>query len=922
MKSIKAMPSFLRHRDGLLVKRVDQKIGTLIHSFLNEKSVGAPETHKINDREFYYLEGFFDEDFYSEAYPDLNSDDLRNHFIRFGQFESRWPNPLFECDFYYQAHSLVCDQISDDRSSIPMHFLECDKFTCPSPLLELETQEDVGGQLRGLYLSIVYGLLDGDNYAVKGFDSEFVRRNLQKTLSQETSLTLDKFSSMVYAYAFLSANLPLFALNADANFLIDEKHVNHVLGSQSFPRSVLSWVILSEKTSDISHIQLSTEFDILKIVRLLDRRIQSNSIVETIKERSKKSTELVAVTKPKVSILMICLDNAKMVIASLGVLLIGMSNNYVEILILDNASNEEDSEFLRQHANFATIIRRDIRVSFGEANNILGEVANGDYLLLLNSDAFITSDGIQSLAIELDENSAIAATAPILYYPDGLVQESGGAWFDDGSVVQFAKGLVSAQMIRVDENRVYRSASCLMVRRDIFERVGGFNYVFEPAYFEDTFLCAELTQIGEIKTMPRVRAVHLEGFTTNKPDHNFDKQLTISLNRQKFVERVSDLELIAERNFQHGATVQREPRPVALIVSPYGLMIGGGEQYLLTLAAHLSQTHQIVLAYPQIPSRNRFRRVLWDLGISEFEVTLVDFPQALWLRPDLLISMGNSLLPNFPPIGRRSIYHCQFPFPDHDSNNSTRISWAEAYDALVVQSTFTANEVALTSLKQWNGKVHVIAPPVNARDSFVEDKQPNEKDPTKFRIVSVGRFFEGQHCKNQIEMVQAFTELAKDFDFVELVLMGGVAPDRGSVNYLRKVVGESASKNISIRPDVSRKSVIRELRRGDLYWHATGLGVGTQEPWRMEHFGIAPIEACQLGLFPMVHDSGGAGLNLRQLSDFCIYEDLDQLVDMTRTLINRGTPPVVKNEIIAFGNKFSVIDFENTWDLLLKSLLQ
>ena len=303
VKNVKAVPSFLRHRDGLLVKRLDQKIGTLIYSFLNEKSVGAPETHKINDREFYFLEGFFDEDFYSEAYPDLNSLDLRNHFIRFGQFESRWPNPLFECDFYYQAHSLVCDQISDDRSSIPMHFLECDKFTCPSPLLELETQEDVGGQLRGLYLSIVYGLLDGDNYAVKGFDSEFVRRNLQKTLSQETSLTLDKFSSIVYAYAFLSANLPLFALNADANFLIDEKHVNHLMESQSFPRSVFSWVILSEKTSDISHIQLATEFDLLKIVRLLDRRIRFNSIVAKFAccRRNSLSSSLLALSKISIS---------------------------------------------------------------------------------------------------------------------------------------------------------------------------------------------------------------------------------------------------------------------------------------------------------------------------------------------------------------------------------------------------------------------------------------------------------------------------------------------------------------------------------------------------------------------------------------------------------------------------------------------
>ncbi len=912
-------PVYGRYRNKRSIRTLDDKVTSLLCLYLNGETGESAQEKLFEQRKFSFFEGFFDEGFYSAAYHDLNSQDPREHFVNFGQHESRWPNPLFESDFYREVHSIACSRFNEDETSETMHFLDCQKFTCPSPLIEIESQDDQGGQLRGQYLAILYGLLDADDYAVKGFDYVFLRKQLQKTLSTNESLSLNTFRSLIYAYAFLSANESLFAFNGDPNFLVDDKFVNHLLQNQSFPRSIYSWLVLSTKSSDSNKIQLSHEFNIMKIAELLGRDVQISSIIETIKRLNRQSATTSAGLRPKISVLVICLDNARMLIASLGVLLEAMPDNYVEILILDNACKESDSDILHHYANFARIIQTKTQVSFGEANNILSEAATGEFFLFLNSDAFITSDSVHRLAIELDQNLDVVATAPILYFPDGFVQEAGGAWFDDGSVVQFSKGLVSARIVHVEASQVYRSASCLMVRRSAFERVGGFSFVFEPAYFEDTFLCAEIARIGQIRTMPEVKAVHLEGFTTNKPNPNFNKQQTISINRQKFVERVNDLELIPKSDFRELETVNQELRPVALLVSPYGLMIGGGEQYLLTLAEHLSETHRIVLAYPERPSRYRFRRVLWDLGINEFEAELVDFSQALWLRPDLLISMGNSLLPNFPPIGRRSFYHCQFPFPDNDSHNLARIAWADEYDAIVVQSTFTANEVMHACLGQWKDKVRVIAPPVSAGDFLPEEGHRDKKDPTRFQIISVGRFFEGQHCKNQVEIVQAFNELARDFDHIDLVLMGGVASDVGSIMYLRKVVELSGSKNISVRPDASRRSVLREFQNSDLYWHATGLGVGSHEPWRMEHFGIAPIEACQFGVFPFVHDSGGAGLNLRELTDACVYKDPDQLIKKTRSFLNSGTLPVDKETIIEFGNKFSVTVFKNNWDLLLGS---
>ena len=87
----------------------------------------------------------------------------------------------------------------------------------------------------------------------------------------------------------------------------------------------------------------------------------------------------------------------------------------------------------------------------------------------------------------------------------------------------------------------------------------------------------------------------------------------------------------------------------------------------------------------------------------------------------------------------------------------------------------------------------------------------------------------------------------------------------------------------------------------------------------MEHFGISPIEACQLGVFPLVHDSGGVGPNLRTLSKSCVYQDIDELVFKTRALITRREFPLAEDDIVSFGNGFSVENFNEHWDALLGS---
>ena len=101
----------------------------------------------------------------------------------------------------------------------------------------------------------------------------------------------------------------------------------------------------------------------------------------------------------------------------------------------------------------------------------------------------------------------------------------------------------------------YCSGASLMVRREVFARLGGFDECFAPAYYEDTDLCFRLRSIG-LKTLyqPRSMVVHHEGVS-----HGRDTMVGIkacqALNKRKFARRWADV--LARDHYPNGCHVPR-----------------------------------------------------------------------------------------------------------------------------------------------------------------------------------------------------------------------------------------------------------------------------------------------------------------------------------------------------------------------------
>ena len=142
-------------------------------------------------------------------------------------------------------------------------------------------------------------------------------------------------------------------------------------------------------------------------------------------------------------------------------------------------------------------------------------VARGRYICLLNNDTEVHTGWLAALLRPFRDFADIGAVGAKLVYPDGTLQEGGGIVFSDASGWNFGR---NGDPDRPEVNFVrevdYCSAACLLVRKDTWNELGGFDVRYAPAYYEDTDLAFALREIGKkVLYQPAAVVTHFEGIS-------------------------------------------------------------------------------------------------------------------------------------------------------------------------------------------------------------------------------------------------------------------------------------------------------------------------------------------------------------------------------------------------------------------------
>jgi GT2 family glycosyltransferase len=228
----------------------------------------------------------------------------------------------------------------------------------------------------------------------------------------------------------------------------------------------------------------------------------------------------------------------------------------IEVLVVDDAyPGEEDMSQLGEIAG-VRFIRNETNLGFLRSCNHAATLARGRYLYMLNNDTLVLSDAIDSLVRLLDARQDIGMAGSKLVFPDGKLQEAGGIIWSDAAGSNYGRGddpnLPQYNYLREVD---YCSGASLMVRRELFEELGGFDEFFLPAYYEDVDLAFRARQRGlKVVYEPRSVIVHLEGMS-----HGTDTGAGVKAHQLVNKERMRERwhEVLDREHFSHASLVER-----------------------------------------------------------------------------------------------------------------------------------------------------------------------------------------------------------------------------------------------------------------------------------------------------------------------------------------------------------------------------
>jgi GT2 family glycosyltransferase/glycosyltransferase involved in cell wall biosynthesis len=209
-----------------------------------------------------------------------------------------------------------------------------------------------------------------------------------------------------------------------------------------------------------------------------------------------------------------------------------------EIIVVDDGSSDEtaqrlaDLPGLRYHRNAQNL-------GFIGACNAGAAIAASEFLVFLNNDTAVQPGWLDALLRTFEQHDEVGLAGAKLVYPDGRLQEAGGIVFADASGWNYGRFDDPADprynfVREVD----YCSGAAIAIRASLFERFGGFDAHYAPAYYEDTDLAMKVREAGlRVLYQPASVVVHFEGVTSGTDTAGSGTKRYQLVNQQKFLER-------------------------------------------------------------------------------------------------------------------------------------------------------------------------------------------------------------------------------------------------------------------------------------------------------------------------------------------------------------------------------------------------
>jgi len=228
----------------------------------------------------------------------------------------------------------------------------------------------------------------------------------------------------------------------------------------------------------------------------------------------------------KVSVCIVTLNASKYLHHCLTLLEQSQGAEVEQIIVVDNRSNDNTVKMIHEKHSSVTLIQNNRNEGYTIPMNRAMKEADGEYLLILNPDAFVKPKAVAALANFLDLHPEVGIAGPKVLNVDGTFQKScrrgvARPW----NVISYFTGLAARfpdnskytgyHLSHLDENILNEvdgvSGSCMMIRRNLIDKIDCFDERFF-AYQEDSDYCFRAKAAGwKIYYVPEAEVIHDSG---------------------------------------------------------------------------------------------------------------------------------------------------------------------------------------------------------------------------------------------------------------------------------------------------------------------------------------------------------------------------------------------------------------------------
>ena len=194
-----------------------------------------------------------------------------------------------------------------------------------------------------------------------------------------------------------------------------------------------------------------------------------------------------------------------------------------ELILINNASDERTTRYVEDrvdHLQNVKYVKNDANLGFTVAANQGTRIASGDIVVQLNSDTVLTSGWLSALVEAFRWDERIGIVGPKILFPGtdvihtigGMVHTKRRCHLPPGRDLHKSDPRFARPM-----DCQYIEGSCMAIARKVIEKIGLFDEVYSPGFYEDVDYCFQAREAG-FRTIytPHAEIYHYGGTTFQK----------------------------------------------------------------------------------------------------------------------------------------------------------------------------------------------------------------------------------------------------------------------------------------------------------------------------------------------------------------------------------------------------------------------